>query len=134
MRQAGIHRDDVIGLGVDFTSCTVLPTRSDGTPLCFLDEWESNPRAWVKLWKHHAAQAEADRINSLAAERQEPWLSYYGGRISSEGIHAKTLQILDEAPDVFASADRIVEAGDWIVWQMTGAQRRNACAAGYKAL
>jgi L-ribulokinase len=134
LKQGGVRPQEVVGIGVDFTSCTILPTRADGTPLCFLDEWKRRPHAWVKLWKHHAAQPEADRITALARARNEPWLARYGGKISSEWLHSKTLQILDEAPDVYDAADRIVEAGDWIVWQMTGEEKRNACAAGYKAL
>ena len=88
----------------------------------------------MKLWKHHAAQPEADRINAVAAERGEPWLPRYGGKISSEWFFAKALQILDEAPEVYARADRLIEACDWIVWQLTGVETRNACAAGYKAM
>jgi L-ribulokinase len=134
LQQGGVRAGDVIGIGVDFTACTILPTRADGTPLCTLDEFKANPHAWVKLWKHHAAQPEADRINALARERNEPWLALYGGRISSEWYHSKTLQILNDAPEIYQAADRIVEGGDWIVWQMTGVLKRNACAAGYKAL
>jgi L-ribulokinase len=134
LKLAGARAEDVIGIGVDFTACTILPTLADGTPLCFTDRWKGNPHAWVKLWKHHAAQPEADRITALAQERGEPWLERYGGRISSEWLHSKTLQILDEAPEVYAAADRIVEAGDWIVWQMTGVETRNSCAAGCKGL
>lgn len=134
LRQAGITPDQVVGLGVDFTACTILPTLADGTPLCSLPDWRSNPHAWVKLWKHHAAQPDADRITALAAERAEPWLARYGGKISSEWLHSKTLQLLRESPEVFAAAERIVEAGDWVVWQLTGREVRNACAAGYKGL
>ena len=92
------------------------------------------PHAWVKLWKHHAAQPEADRINEVAEERAETWLPRYGGRISSEWFFAKALQILDEAPDVYAHADRLIEAADWAVWQLTGVETRNTCTAGYKAM
>jgi L-ribulokinase len=134
LKQGGVRSEEVVGIGVDFTSCTILPTRADGTPLCFLSEWKSNPHAWVKLWKHHAAQPEADRINELARAHDEPWLAMYGGRISSEWLHSKTLQVLDEAPEIYAGMEKIVEAGDWIVWQMTGVLKRNACAAGYKGL
>ena len=134
LKQGGVRTDDVIGIGVDFTACTILPTRADGTPLCTLNEFKSNPHAWTKLWKHHAAQPEADRINALARERHEPWLAIYGGIVSSEWYHSKTLQILNDAPEIFNAADKIVEAGDWIVWQMTSALKRNACAAGYKGL
>ena len=125
---------DVIGVGVAFTSCTMLPTLADGTPLCLLDDLRREPHAWVKLWKHHAAQPEADRINAVAAKRGEPWLRRYGGRISSEWFFAKSLQILDEAPEVYGRADRLIEAADWIVWQLTGVETRNACTAGYKAM
>ena len=130
----GVDPADVIGIGVDFTSCTMLPTLADGTPLCTLDGLRREPHAWVKLWKHHAAQPEADRINEVAAARGEPWLDRYGGRYSSEWFFAKALQILDEAPDVYERADRLIEAADWIVWQLTGVETRNTCTAGYKAL
>jgi L-ribulokinase len=134
LADAGASPDDVVGVGIDFTSCTMLPTLADGTPLCRLDDLRREPHAWVKLWKHHAAQPEADRINAVAAERAEPWLPNYGGRISSEWFFAKALQILDEAPEAYARAERLIEACDWIVWQLTGVEIRNACAAGYKAM
>ena len=88
----------------------------------------------MKLWKHHAAQGQADRINALAAERGEPWLPRYGGRISSEWEFAKALQMLEEDPEAFARADRWIEAADWIVWQLCGRETRNTCTAGYKAI
>jgi L-ribulokinase len=134
LAETGVSPDEVVGVGIDFTSCTMLPTLVDGTPLCALDDLRREPHAWVKLWKHHAAQPEADRINAVAAELGEPWLARYGGKISSEWFFAKALQILDEAPDVYARAARLVEACDWIVWQLTGVESRSACAAGYKAM
>lgn len=132
--QAGARPEEVVGIGIDFTACTPLPTRSDGTPLCFLPALRDEPHAWVKLWKHHAAQPQADRITEVAADRQEPFLPLYGGRLSSEWLFPKALQLFDEAPEVFEVAERFVEAGDWIVWQLTGREKRNSCAAGYKAL
>lgn len=134
LAETGIDPVEVIGIGIDFTSCTMLPTLADGSPLCTLDATRREPHAWVKLWKHHAAQPQADRINEVAAERQEPWLPRYGGRISSEWFFAKSLQILDEAPEVYARAERLIEAADWIVWRLTGVETRNSCTAGYKAM
>jgi L-ribulokinase len=125
---------DVIGLGIDFTACTMLPVKADGTPLCLLPEFRENPHAWVKLWKHHAAQPEADRINAVARQTNQPWLARYGNKISSEWFFSKTLQILAEAPEVYAAADRLIEAADWVVWQLTGEEKRNSCTAGYKAI
>jgi L-ribulokinase len=132
--ESGVPPASVIGVGIDFTACTMLPVTRDGTPLCFLPEFRADPHAWVKLWKHHAAQPEADRINETAARLGESWLPRYGGRISSEWFVSKALQIIDEAPDVYRAADRLIEAADWIVWQLTGKETRNACTAGYKAL
>ena len=125
---------DVIGVGIDFTACTMMPVKADGTPLCFLPELRNHPHAWVKLWKHHAAQPEADLINDTARRTGQDWLNRYGGKISSEWFFAKTLQILDEAPEIYAAADRLIEAADWVVWQLCGEEKRNACTAGYKAM
>ena len=124
----------MVGIGTDFTACTVLPVLADGTPLARVPAWRSHPHAWVKLWKHHAAQPQADRITDLAAQRGEPWLRRYGGRISSEWEFAKALQILEEDPELYAAMDRFVEAADWIVWQLCGVELRNACTAGYKGI
>ena len=134
LRESGVDPADVIGIGIDFTACTMLPTTSDGTPLCFMAEWRDNPHAWVKLWKHHAAQPEANQLNQIAAELGYTFLNRYGGKISSEWFFPKAWQILNEAPDVYAAADRLIEAADWVVWQLTGVESRNACTAGYKAM
>jgi L-ribulokinase len=134
LAQAAVDPGEIVGLGIDFTACTMLPVKGDGTPLCDLPGWGDNPHAWVKLWKHHAAQPEADRINAVARDTGQPWLDRYGGRISSEWFFSKALQILDEAPEVYAEADRLIEAADWVVWRLTGTETRNACTAGYKAM
>jgi L-ribulokinase len=134
LRESGIDPAEVIGIGIDFTACTMLPTLRDGTPLCRLPHYRDEPHAWVKLWKHHAAQPYADRINEVARELGESWLPLYGGKISSEWFFSKALQILEEAPEVYRRADRLIEAADWIVWQLTGVETRNTCTAGYKAM
>jgi L-ribulokinase len=132
LKRANVPGEAVAGIGIDFTACTILPTLRDGTPLCFSDELRGNPHAWPKLWKHHAAQAEADLINQLARERDEKFLSFFGGKVSSEWSLPKLLQILHESPEIYRAAARFIEAGDWLVWRLTGNETRNTCAAGYK--
>jgi len=134
LKESGVAADDVIGIGVDFTACTILPVKKDGTPLCFLPQWRDNPHAWVKLWKHHAAQPEANKLNEIAREKGFDFLARYGNKISSEWFFPKVWQILDEAPEIYAAADRILEAADWIVWQLAGVETRNNTTAGYKAI
>jgi L-ribulokinase len=131
---AGIDPAAVVGIATDFTACTVLPVLADGTPLCRVPQWRAHPHAWVKLWRHHAAQPQADRVTDVAAARGEAWLRRYGGRISSEWEFAKALQILEEDPALYGAMDRFVEAADWIVWQLCGIELRNACTAGYKGI
>ena len=134
LRLAKVRAEQVIGIGTDFTSCTVLPTTGDGTPLCRKKAWRKNPHAWVKLWKHHSPQPEADYINEVGKQTGEYFLRSYGGRYSSEWFFSKLLETVNQAQDVYAAAGRFLEAGDWIVWQMTGQERRSLSAAGFKAM
>jgi L-ribulokinase len=143
MKLAEVSPDDVVGLGVDFTSCTMLPTLADGTPLCMLEAFKKMPLAWPKLWKHHGAKAQADRINQVARERGEPWLGRYGGVVSLEWFFPKVVETLEHAPHVYEAADVWLEAGDWLVWQLTSGPFpackasqlvRSTCQAGYKAM
>lgn len=131
---SGVDPVDIVGIGIAFTSCTILPVDADGTPLCFLPHLRSNPHSWVKLWKHHAAQKEADRLNETAMETHEVFLKRYGGRISSEWMIPKVWQVLSEAPEVYEQTDQFLEGADWIVAALTGVILRNSCTAGYKAL
>ncbi|MGG7621353.1 ribulokinase [Bacillus coreaensis] len=134
LEKAQVSPEDVVGLGIDFTACTVLPIDEFGTPLCLNPEYRANPHSYVKLWKHHAAQDEANRLNEMAEQRGEAFLKRYGGKISSEWMIPKVWQILNEAPDIYEAADQILEATDWVIYQLTGEINRNSCTAGYKAI
>lgn len=134
MKESGVSPEDVIGIGTDFTACTVLPVKADGTPLSFLPAFKNRPHAYVKLWKHHAAQDKANRLNEIAAARGETWLKNYGGKISSEWTIPKIWQIVDEDPEIYSAMDRFIEAADWIIWQLCGRETRNSCTAGYKEI
>lgn len=134
LSSAGVSGAQVIGLAIDFTGCTMLPIAVDGTPLCLQDEFAEEPHAYVKLWKHHSAQPYATRITEVAEALHEPWLSRYGGRISSEWMFPKIWETLDEAPAVYERATEFIEAGDWVVRRLTGSRGRSAALAGYKAM
>lgn len=129
----GIDPKQVIGMGIDFTACTVLPVDESGVPLCYQEELRDEPHAYVKLWKHHAAQEEANRINETAERLGAGFLSRYGGKTSSEWMVAKAWQILNEAPAIYEQTHRLMEAADWVVLQITSNSIRSSCCAGYKA-
>ncbi|MFA9476816.1 ribulokinase [Phycisphaerales bacterium AB-hyl4] len=138
LKQARADGEQVIGVGVDFTSCTMLPTLRDGTPLCTFQSFRKHMFAWPKLWKHHGAKSQTLRFNELARQRKEPWLDRYGGIIGLEWFFPKVLETLEEAPAVYDAADVWLEAGDWYVWQLVGSEAkdlpRSTCQAGYKAM
>lgn len=134
LKKSGVDAEDVIGLGIDFTACTLMPVYADGIPLCFDQKYIANPHAYIKLWKHHAAQDHANRLNKIAEDMGEEWLANYGGKISSEWMFPKIWQTLEEAPEVYNDTAYFIEAADWVIWQLTGNQTRNSCTAGYKAM
>jgi len=134
LRAGAISPRDVRGIGVDFTSCTMLPALLDGTPLCLTAQWAGEKFAWPKLWKHHGAKSQTERLNAIARERREPWLARYGGTVGLEWFFPKMLETLERAPRVFGAAEVWLEAGDWFVWQLTGRLVRSTCQAGYKGL
>lgn len=134
VRDSGVSPEQIVGIAVDVTATTILPVLADGTPLCELAEYADRPHAYVKLWKHHAAAEQADRINALAEARGEGWLARYGGKISAEWQFAKGLQLLEEDRLVYDSADRFIEMTDWLTWLLSGIETRNAGTAGYKGL
>lgn len=134
LKKGEVNPTDIVGLGIDFTACTMLPIDEKGVPLSFNPELRNNPHSWVKLWKHHAAQEKANRLNKIAKQRGEKFLPRYGGRLSSEWMIAKIWQIVEEAPDIYDKTDRFVEATDWVISQLTGNLIRNSCTAGYKSI
>ena len=131
--KADIPADEIVGIGVDFTSSTVIPVDKEGVPLCCKEKFVHEPHAYAKLWKHHGGEKEAEIINQLALERNEKWLAYCGGKVSGESMFPKIYETLRHAPKVYEKADRMIEALDWITWMLTGSETRAHCAAGYKA-
>ena len=129
---AKVDPADIVGIGVDCTCATALPVFSDGTPLCMAEAFAGNPHAYVKMWKHHGGQGQAQRMTELAVERGEPWLDLYGGRVNAEWYFPKLLETLEEAPEVYEAMAHYVEAADWLVWQLCGRLTRSASCLGYK--
>ena len=132
--RSGVRPDDIIAIGFDFTTCTLLPVFSDGTPLCFDERFAHEPHAYVKLWKHHLPQPYADRLNSILAEHAPDLLVRYGGKTSAEWMFPKIMETLDKAPEVYSSAASFVEAGDFISWMLTSRHTVGYATAAYKAL
>ena len=132
MEKSGVSPEDVIGIGVDVTSNTFMPMDKDCTPLCLKPEYEKNPHAWLKLWKHHGGQNQANRMTEIALERGETFIKKYGNKINSEWMWPKLAELAEEAPEIYEAADCFMEAGDWLVYLLTGEKTRSTSVAGYK--
>ena len=130
--QSSVEKSDIIAIGVDFTSCTMLPIDSNAVPLCEREEFRPHRNAWVKLWNHHGAQKQADRISELLAKEGLEDDVRFGGRISPELMIPKVTETIEEDPEVYETADEFIEAGDWITRVLTGSRSRSCSMAGYK--
>lgn len=122
LEKSGAGSEKIIGLGIDFTSCTVLPVQKDGQPLCSNPAYRNRPHAYGKLWKHHGAQKEAEEIGRIVGEE-----------ISSEILFPKVLEMIREDPGLYQASYRILEAADWLTWMLTGSEACSVSMAGYKA-
>ena len=129
---AKINAADVVGMAVDATSMSLVPCKSDGTALCCLPEWKSEPHAYIRLWKSYTATREAEEIGSLAREQKRGFLAACGGYPSSEGAYPKMLETIRKAPEVYEAADVFVDLGEWLNWQLTGELTRDTGTMGLK--
>lgn len=132
LTEAAVMPEEIAGLGIDFTSCTLLPTDESGMPLCMNPKYASRSQSYVKLWKHHASQAEAERMTMVAQERHEPWLEVCGGKMSPEWAFPKIYETLCRDEEIYHAAKNFCEAGEWLTSLLTGERVRAASFAGYK--
>lgn len=130
----GIDPGQVIGLGVDFTQCTMVPVDAAGRPLCLTAGFENNPYAYVKLWKHHGGQPQAEKLTAVAHERQEAFLAQCGGIVYAESMFPKILETFEKAPEVYEAAQAFIELADWITFYLTGSRCRSRSIASAAAL
>lgn len=133
LQKAGVDAAEVVGVGVDFTCCTLLALDESGMPLCFDERFADNPYAYVRMWKDHSADLYAQRLNAVAQRRGEKWLALCGGAMSAAFAYPKMYQTAVEAPEVFRAAHSFMEAGDFITWQLTGVPTRGYLFAAFKS-
>lgn len=127
-----VEVNSIKAIGIDFTSCTVLPVDASFNPLCNQEIFQQHPQAYAKLWKSHSAFQEAAHITEVLSDH--PYLKKYGGIISSEWLLPKLLELKKDAPDIFKASTYYMEAGDWLVSKLTNQLVRSSCQAGFKGL
>ncbi|GKU83904.1 ribulokinase [Niallia sp. NCCP-28] len=133
LKMAGIDPSQIVGLGIDFTSSTVLPVDENLHPLCLKKEYEHSYHAWVKLWKHHHTKKQTDKIFQLATQRKENWMRKLGYNISEEWMIPKIFEVFEDGTDIYNKTAYFLEASDWLVSLLTNSLTRNNCSLGFKA-
>lgn len=120
IENSGVLVRHIIGIGIDFTSATLLATDEQGTPLSDYPEFKNRPHAYAKLWKHHGGNSQAQHLLKIAKERKESWLPRYGGLLSSELVLPKVLETFEKDREIYDKTAYFVDATDWIVWLLIG--------------
>ncbi len=133
VKQSGVNPEDIVGLGVDFTTCTVMPMSKEGIPLCQLSQYRDRPHAWPKLWKNHTAHHEAEQITNFVTENKLPHLDDYGYRMSAEWFFPKVWEVLKKDKEIYDTAYTFIEAGDYIVYKLVGEIKRSGVLAAAKS-
>jgi FGGY-family pentulose kinase len=105
MGQGGVRAEQIAGIGLDCTACTVVACDAEGHPL----------RAAL-LWMDQRAYREAEAIGATG----DPVLRYVSGRVSPEWMLPKALWLKRNEPELYRRADRIVECTDWLMHRLTG--------------
>src|SRR5205807_1137830 len=105
LARAGAKPEDVAGIGLDCTACTVLPCRMDGTPL-----------GRALLWMDQRAFREAAEISATG----DPSLRYVSGVVSPEWMLPKALWLKRHEPARYSQAEHLIECTDWFMYRLTG--------------
>ncbi len=134
LKESQVDPSQIIALGTSFVGSTLIPVKDDGTPLALIEDYAHEPHAWPKHIYHQSAKERAGRLTQLATDRFETFLDRYGGKLNHQWFFPKVWELYDDSSSIYNAADKLIEASDWIVWQLTGIETRNICAAGYKAL
>ncbi len=118
LAKASIDPERIDGISFDATSATVVMVDKTGEPL--------GPAI---LWMDQRAVAEAEEI----ARTAHPVLRYVGGQDSAEWMVPKAMWLKRNEPELFSKSWRVLEATDWIGYQLTGEWAASLCNATCKA-
>ncbi len=132
VRKSGISPDQIVGIAVDATSLSLVVTDASGTPMCMYEPWKNNPHAYIKLWKSHSAQTEAEIIQKRAEQEKQPFLDWCGGHVSCEWAYPKMLETYLHDPLLFESAAYFWDLCDWLTMVLCGQVTRNAGSLCFK--
>lgn len=115
-----VPKESIVGIGIDFTDCSVLPTDKDLTPMCMLKEYKNDPHAYVKLWKHHAKEEYTQKILECAKKYDETLLSVSGNTVTSEFLIPKLYETFCESRKLYNATYKFLSAGDFVTSLLIG--------------
>lgn len=133
VKNSGVQSQEIKGIGLDATACTVLPLDAEWTPMACREKYRCEPEAYIKMWKHHGAAEQSCRLTEVFRAKVPELLDSFGGSVSAESLFPRMLEMNEYAPVLLEETYEYAEVADWLVFLLTGARCRNLCAAGYKA-
>ena len=136
LRSTGVDPFRVIGVGIDFT---VVHDAADGR------RRHAALLAWTRSGASRTRGSSSgsttrlsprpNRINEVASARgARRGLRATAARSPPSGSSPRRCRSSTRRRRSTPAADRLIEAADWVVLQLTGVETRNACTAGYKAM
>ena len=118
VEKSGVAPEEVAGISLDCTTCTVVALDGRGRVL--------RP---ALLWMDVRAVDQANRVR----ETGDPALKYSGyTNVSAEWMPSKALWLKENEPDTYESAERICEYVDWMTHRLTGEWTASINTAGIR--
>lgn len=125
----------IVGIGISATTYTMVPCTDRAVALSELPEFQNDPMAYIKLWKHHGAVSQAEKIMTCYNEKQYfPVIERYGGAVNCEWALPKLLETYENAPNIFRAAYRFCDLGEWIAWLLTGHPVNSTYSLGFTGM
>ena len=135
IKDGNIDPNDIVGIGIDATTYTMITCDEQGRGMCEHDEYKDEPMAYIKMWKHHAPFDQADRLQKIhEKEGAFPGVDACGGTVNCEWSIPKILETYELAPKLFNDTYRFCNLGEWLVKLLTGEFINDIHTLGFKSM
>ncbi|MEW9672115.1 ribulokinase [Ammoniphilus sp. 3BR4] len=115
MSEVQATKEQIIGIGMDATACSLVLCMNDGFPL-----------RRSLIWMDVRASEEA----SFIAATGDNALKFNGfGNVSAEWAPCKALWLKRNEPENYHKAEKVVDFADWYMYKLTGKWSASICTA-----
>jgi FGGY-family pentulose kinase len=127
LREAGIPKESVVGIGFDAT-CSLVALGKNDQPVTISPSGSDAQN--IIVWMDHRATAEADTINA----GEYDVLKFVGGKVSPEMEPPKLLWVKRHLPETWNRTLKWLDLADYLTYRATGIDSRSLCTSVCKWL